>query len=383
MADPPFSSGGPSLSSGGGTPQSVLDAMLTVTTGLSLPAVLQRVIVAACSLVDAQYGALGVMDEQQALSEFITFGAPDGMAEAIGHQPEGLGILGLLVTERAPIRLRDLTEHARSSGFPPHHVEMRSFLGVPIRIRDSVFGNLYLCEKRGAVEFTEEDEALAVSLAAVAAVAIDNARLHERLQDLAVIEDRERIARDLHDKVIQQLFATGMGLQGLTRSLDEIGAAKVVQAVDELDAVIAEIRTSIFDLEARPASRPNLSAALLNLVDRVVRDSDVEPTVAIEGPLHQRVAPELGEDLLATSRELLTNVVRHANARHVEVRIDVTDDLVLEVRDDGCGIPPDGGTRPGHGIANVRARASARGGHATVVVHHEGGTIATWRVPLP
>jgi len=383
VADPPFSSGGPSLSSGGGTPQSVLDAMLTVTTGLSLPAVLQRVIVAACSLVDAQYGALGVMDEQQALSEFITFGAPDGMAEAIGHQPEGLGILGLLVTERAPIRLRDLTEHARSSGFPPHHVEMRSFLGVPIRIRDSVFGNLYLCEKRGAVEFTEEDEALAVSLAAVAAVAIDNARLHERLQDLAVIEDRERIARDLHDKVIQQLFATGMGLQGLTRSLDEIGAAKVVQAVDELDAVIAEIRTSIFDLEARPASRPNLSAALLNLVDRVVRDSDVEPTVAIEGPLHQRVAPELGEDLLATSRELLTNVVRHANARHVEVRIDVTDDLVLEVRDDGCGIPPDGGTRPGHGIANVRARASARGGHATVVVHHEGGTIATWRVPLP
>jgi signal transduction histidine kinase len=361
----------------------VLDAMLTVTTGLSIPAVLQRVIVAACSLVDAQYGALGVMDEQDSLSEFITFGAPDGMAEAIGHQPEGLGILGLLITEREPIRLRDLTEHARSSGFPPHHVEMRSFLGVPIRIRDSVFGNLYLCEKRGAVEFTEEDEALAVSLAAVAAVAIDNARLHERLQDLAVIEDRERIARDLHDRVIQQLFATGMGLQGLTRSLDEIGAAKVAQAVDELDAVIAEIRTSIFDLEARPASRPNLSAAILNLVDRVVRDSDLEPTVAIEGPLHQRVAPELGEDLLATSRELLTNVVRHANARHVEVRIDVTDDLVLEVRDDGCGILPDCETRPGRGIANARARASVRGGHATVVAHPEGGTIATWRVPLP
>lgn len=383
MADPPFSSGGPSLSASGETPQSVLDAMLAVTTGLSLPAVLQRVIVAACSLVDAQYGALGVMDEQEALSEFITFGAPDGMAEAIGHQPEGLGILGLLVTERAPIRLRDLTEHARSSGFPPHHVEMRSFLGVPIRIRDSVFGNLYLCEKRGGLEFTEEDEALAVSLAAVAAVAIDNARLHVRLQDLAVIEDRERIARDLHDKVIQQLFATGMGLQGLTRSLDEIGAAKVAQAVDELDAVIAEIRASIFDLEARPASRPNLSAAILDLVDRVMRDSNVEPTVAIEGPLHQRVAPELGEDLLATSRELLTNVVRHANAGRVEVRIDVTDDLVLEVRDDGCGIPPDGGTRPGRGIANARARASARGGRATVVVHPQGGTIATWRVPLP
>ena len=376
MADPP-------LSSGGGAQQSVLDAMLAVTTGLSLPAVLQRVIVAACSLVDAQYGALGVMDEGNALSEFLTFGAPDGMAEAIGHRPEGLGILGLLIAEPEPIRLRDLTKHARSSGFPTHHVEMRSFLGVPIKIRDAVFGNLYLCEKRGADEFTEEDEALAVSLAAVAAVAIDNARLHARLQDLAVIEDRERIARDLHDKVIQQLFATGMGLQGLTRALDETAAAKVAQAVDELDAVIAEIRASIFDLEARPASRPNLSAAILNLVDRVMRDSDVEPTVAIEGPLHARVAPELGEDLLATSRELLTNVVRHAGARRVEVRIDVTVDLVLEVRDDGCGIPPEGELRPGHGIANTRARAGARGGNATFVARPEGGTIATWRVPLP
>jgi signal transduction histidine kinase len=372
----------PPLSSGGGAQHSVLDAMLAVTTGLSLPAVLQRVIIAACSLVDAQYGALGVVGEGNALTQFITFGAPDGMAEAIGHHPEGLGILGLLIAEPEPIRLRDLTKHPRSFGFPQHHLEMRSFLGVPIRIRDSVFGNLYLCEKRCAEEFTEDDEALAVSLAAVAAVAIDNARLHERLQDLAVIEDRERIARDLHDKVIQRLFATGMGLQGLTRSLDEVPATKVAQAVDELDAVIAEIRASIFDLEARPESRPNLSAALLNLVDRAVRDSDVEPTVAIEGPLHARVAPELGEDLLATSLELLTNVVRHANARHVEVRIDVTDDLVLEVRDDGCGITLGGETRPGHGIANACARANARGGHATVEVHHEGGTIATWRVPL-
>jgi len=375
MADRP-------LPPGGGTQRSLLDAMLAVTTGLSLPVVLQRVIAAACTLVDARYGALGVLGEGNALSEFMTHGAPDGMAQAIGHHPEGLGILGLLIAKPEPIRLRDLTKHPQAFGFPAHHVDMRSFLGVPIRLRDSVFGNLYLCEKRSAEEFTEEDEALAVSLAAVAAVAIDNARLHARLQDLAVIEDRERIARDLHDKVIQRLFATGMGLQGLTRTLDEIAATKVDQAVDELDAVIAEIRTSIFDLEARPASRPNLSAAVLDLVDRVVRDSNVEPTVVIEGPLHERVAPELGEDLLATTRELLTNVVRHANARRVEVRIDVTDDLLLEVHDDGIGISLEREPQRGHGIANACARASARGGHATVTAHHEGGTIATWRVPL-
>ena len=372
----------PPLGSAGAAQQSVLDAMLAVTTGLSLPMVLHRVIAGACSLVDAQYGALGVLGEGNALAEFMTYGAPDGMADEIGHHPEGLGILGLLIDEPAPIRLRDLTQHPKSSGFPPGHVPMRSFLGVPIRLRDSVFGNLYLCEKRNAEEFTEDDEALAVSLAAVAAVAIDNARLHERLQDLAVIEDRERIARDLHDKVIQRLFATGMGLQGLTRTLDTTGATKVGQAVDELDAVIAEIRTSIFELEARPATRPNLSAAVLDLVDRVMRDSGAEPTVVIEGPLHARVTPELGEDLLATSRELLTNVVRHAHAQRVEVRIDVTDDLVLEVRDDGVGISAGNESRRGHGIANAAARAGARGGHATVTVHPDGGTIATWQVPL-
>ncbi|MCJ7673146.1 MAG: GAF domain-containing protein [Acidimicrobiia bacterium] len=372
----------PPLGSAGAAQQSVLDAMLAVTTGLSLPMVLHRVIAGACSLVDAQYGALGVLGEGNALAEFMTYGAPDDMADEIGHHPEGLGILGLLIDEPAPIRLRDLTQHPKSSGFPPGHVPMRSFLGVPIRLRDSVFGNLYLCEKRNAEEFTEDDEALAVSLAAVAAVAIDNARLHERLQDLAVIEDRERIARDLHDKVIQRLFATGMGLQGLTATLDKTAATRVGQAVDELDAVIAEIRTSIFELEARPATRPNLSAAVLDLVDRVVRDSEVEPTVVIEGPLHARVAPDLGEDLLATSRELLTNVVRHAHAQRVEVRIDVTDDLVLEVRDDGVGISPAGEFRRGHGIANAAARARARGGHATVTPHPDGGTMATWQVPL-
>jgi signal transduction histidine kinase len=372
----------PPIGPAGAAPQSVLDAMLAVTTGLSLPVVLHRVIAGACSLVDARYGALGVLGEGNALTEFVAYGAPDGMADAIGHHPEGLGILGLLIAEPEPIRLRDLTQHPQSSGFPPGHVAMRSFLGVPIRLRDSAFGNLYLCEKRDAEEFTEEDEALAVSLAAVAAVAIDNARLHERLQDLAVIEDRERIARDLHDKVIQRLFATGMGMQGLTPMLDEPAATRVAQAVDELDAVIAEIRTSIFELEARPAARPNLSAAVLDLVDRVVRDSDVEPTVVIEGPLHARVAPDLGEDLLATSRELLTNVVRHAEASRVEVRIDVTDDLVLEVRDDGVGISPEGESRQGHGIANASARASARGGCATVTAHPDGGTVATWRVPL-
>ncbi len=360
----------------------LLDAILGVTTGLRLPDTLERVVDAARLLVGAEYGALGVISAGNALAEFITLGGPPDMADRIGHAPEGHGILGLLIADPQPLRLHDLTQHPLAHGFPPNHPTMRSFLGVPIRIGTSVFGNLYLCEKQGADEFTEDDERLTVSLAAVAAVAIENARLHERLQDLAVIEDRERIARDLHDKVIQRLFATGMALQGLSRMLDADAAAKVDQVVDELDAVISEIRTSIFELEARPASRPNLSAAILNLVDDVLRDSGVEPIVAIEGALTEQVGPDLGEELLATTRELLTNVVRHAQASRATVRIEVGTSLVLQVRDDGRGIDLVGPTRSGHGLTNARARAAAWGGDTEVAPAEGGGTVATWRVPL-
>jgi GAF domain-containing protein len=345
-----------------GPQQHVLDTMLAVTTGLSLPAVLQRVIQSAVLLVDAEYGALGVIGAGGALAEFITTGGEPGLAEAIGHPPEGLGILGLLIADPRPLRLRDLMEHPLAHGFPPQHPRMQSFLGVPITISASVYGNLYLCEKRGGGEFSGDDERLVVSLAAVAAVAIDNARLHDRLQQLAVIEDRERIARDLHDKVIQRLFATGMSLQGMSRTLADVSAvAKIDQAVDDLDAVIAEIRSSIFDLEARPASSPNLSAAVLDLVDTTLRSSGIEPDVRIEGPLSERVGVALGDDLLASTRELLTNVVRHSGATQVEVLIEVGVDLLLEVRDDGTGLDPSS-SRAGHGIPNVRARANAWSG---------------------
>ncbi len=194
-----------------------------------------------------------------------------------GTIPEGRGILGLLIVDPRPLRLADLTAHPDSYGVPEHHPPMRSFLGVPVRVGDEVYGNLYLCEKRDAEEFSADDEALIGSLAVIAAVAIDNARLHERLQDLAVVEDRERIARDLHDKVIQRLFATGLSLQAASHGLDDPAAGKLTQAVDELDVTITEIRNAIFGLEARPAERANLSAALLALTDEVTRRAGLEP----------------------------------------------------------------------------------------------------------
>ena len=193
----------------------LLDAVLTVGSDLDLPAMLQRIVEAAVELVDARYGALGVLDESRTrLAQFITVGIDDETHSAIGDLPEGHGILGLLIVDAKPLRLPDLREHPDSYGFPPHHPPMRSFLGVPVRVRDQVFGNLYLTDKTSAEVFTDVDEELVVGLAAAAGVAIDNARLHARIQELTLVEDRERIARDLHDTVVQRLFATGLSLQG-------------------------------------------------------------------------------------------------------------------------------------------------------------------------
>ena len=183
--------------------QQIVEAIAEVAAGVSLPTVLRHIIESTCRLVHARYGALGVIGDDQRLTEFVTHGDPPDMASKIGHNPEGLGILGLLIVEPKPLRLRDLTQHAASYGFPEHHPPMHSFLGVPIRTGDDVFGNLYLCEKQGGDEFTPDDETLAVSLAAVAAVAIENLRLHERLQDLAVLRDREEEVQYLREYLYQ------------------------------------------------------------------------------------------------------------------------------------------------------------------------------------
>jgi len=160
----------------------LLDAVLAVGTGLDLQTVLNRIIEAAVRLVDARYGALGVIDETRRLSQFLTVGVDEATAAAIGPLPRGGGILGLLINEPEPLRLHDLNLHPAAFGFPDHHPPMRSFLGVPIRVRDEVFGNLYLTEKAGGGDFDDEDESVVLALAAAAGVAIENARLYEDAQ---------------------------------------------------------------------------------------------------------------------------------------------------------------------------------------------------------
>ena len=159
----------------------LLDAVMSVTSDLDLAVVLQRIVEAAQDLVGARYAALGVLDSSRTyLAEFITVGLDEDQRALIGALPKGHGILGVLIADPRPIRLPDLGEHPDSFGFPPHHPPMRSFLGVPLYIRDEVFGNLYLTDKADDDGFSDIDEELALGLAAAAALAIDNARLHER-----------------------------------------------------------------------------------------------------------------------------------------------------------------------------------------------------------
>lgn len=361
-----------------------LDAVLTATGDLDLHTTLRRVVQAACQLVDATYGALGVIGregETGFLVDFVYQGIDEQTAEAIGHLPEGHGILGLLIEEPAPLRLRDLAKHAASYGFPANHPPMRSFLGTPVRVRGEIYGNLYLTEKRSAEEFSELDEQLVEALAAVAGTAIEHARLFEDIQRLSVLEDRERIGRDLHDTVIQRVFGTGLELQAVARRIEDPEAAtKLDQIVDDLDDVIREIRTTIFALQD-DRSDGSLRSDVIELVAALRPVLGFTPSLELVGPIDTIVPRPLAGHVLPVLREALTNVAKHARASRVSVRLAARDELlVVEVTDDGRGIPQP--VPSGYGTINMAERAKKVGGSFEVRPLEDEGSYLRWTAPL-
>ncbi|MDQ1713091.1 MAG: hypothetical protein QOE45_2541 [Frankiaceae bacterium] len=360
----------------------LLDVILPVASDLSLPVVLERIVAAACELVGARYGALGVLAEDNTLAEFITVGIDAETIARIGPPPQGHGVLGLLIWDPKPVRMDDIAEHASSYGFPPDHPPMHSFLGAPVRVRDTVFGNLYLSEKRDAPRFTQDDEDLVVGLAAVAGVAIENARLHARVRDVAVVEDRERIARDLHDTVIQQLYATGLSLTAALRMTekDEV-RERLARSIDDLDRTMRSIRSTIFALEAADREEAGgLRSAIVTLVGRSENALGFSPRLTLDGLVDTLVPEDVAHNLLAALRESLSNVAKHAHARQVDVEVLVRDgSATVRVSDDGAGV---GDVREGNGLRNLADRAAALGGAFTATRRESGGTVATWRVPL-
>jgi GAF domain-containing protein len=243
--------------------RALLGAVLAIGVDLDLEAVLSRVIRTAVDLVGARYGALGVVDDDGTrLVQFVTVGIGPDERAAAGDPPTGHGVLGTLIADAEPLRVADISRHPDAVGFPPGHPTMTTFLGVPIFIRGDVFGTLYLADKGpgpvgGVAEFSEADEQLVTGLASAAAVAIDNARLHARVREVDLVGDRERIARELHDTVIQRLFATGLSLQAAVRLVDRPEAVeRIERTIDDLDETVRQIRYAIFGLQESAADPP-------------------------------------------------------------------------------------------------------------------------------
>jgi signal transduction histidine kinase len=356
-----------------------------IVSSLDAETVLQRVIDSACELTDARYGALGVFDLQGRVEKFITHGATAEERARIGALPEGLGILGWLQDVQEPLRLGDLTKHRRSVGFPPNHPPMRTFLGAPVRHADEALGNIYLTEKANGADFTPEDESLLVLFAAQAAMAIRNAQLHGQIQDLVALEERERIGMDLHDGVIQSLYATGLKLESC---LEDVGsnpalvAPELEKAIDQLNQVIADIRSYIFQLRPGMLADADLAGAIGGLLRHLQVNALLGVKLIEEPGACQGLSDEQTTALFLIAQEALTNVRRHAGASQVSVALTCNDgSFTMTLSDDGAGFGP-GDATGGQGLRNMRERAEKLGGDLDVQSTDGGGSRISVVVPL-
>ena len=522
----------------------LLRANALVAGELSLPVVLRQIVGAARDLLGARYAALGVLGRDGKLEEFVHVGLDDELVRSIGALPRGEGIPGLLISEPVPIRIADLAAHAVSAGFPPGHPPMTGFVGVPIRIGQEVFGNLYLTERSEGGEFTAEDEELAIALAAAAGAAIANARRFTESEqrrrwltasgeltplllsgdaekahtliaevaaaaaeaDFAVVvvphapdqmvvagacgalvmdlldttapvvgslagqailtgkgslvtgeqceaaaavlgadlgplivvpltageqvrgalilgrrraspgltethllmafsfashaavamelalaradqlvmaqaADHDRIASDLHDHVIQELFALGMKLQSQASRSDPATARRIDGYVDTLDRIIIKIRSSIFGLQQPAPSPGGLRARLRDLIEEHGPQLGFTADIQFTGTLEPSPDAILTNDILAVAREALSNCARHAHASTISISVESGDDglITLDITDNGCGLGT--GTRSS-GLANMRHRAERNGGTFQVSTLASGGTQLIWTARL-
>jgi signal transduction histidine kinase len=359
----------------------LVGALLSIGEPADSAELLRHLVAEARDLVGARYAALGVLDPTGTrLEQFITVGLDPETEAAIGERPSGQGLLGLLIVDPVPLRVDEVDQHPDRFGFPPGHPPMTTFLGVPVQAHGALYGNLYLTDKADGQPFTEEDEAMVGALAVAAGLAVERTRLSERVRDVSLLEDRDRIARDLHDTVIQRLFAVGLSLQGTLRRADEPVRERLERAVADVDETIRQIRTTIFDLEG-PLHGQQLRRAVLDLAREMAPAVGTEVAVTFDGPVDTAVGPEAADQLLATAREALANVGRHSRATTVTVDVTAAADLCLRVRDDGVGLPP---VRPtgGNGLRNMASRAEKLGGHCEFVSAPGSGTEVLWRVPL-
>ena len=364
-----------------------LDAAARAIAGIrGIDEVLQLIVDRVRDLVDARYAALGIVGPGGPIERFITAGLDPHERAAIGDLPTGRGLLGLIIREGRSYRIPSIGAHPDSSGFPPNHPPMTSFLGVPVTARGVPVGNLYLTDKRGAAEFSPADQSLVETFALHAGIAIDNAQLHANAGRLAVADERDRIGRDLHDGIIQSLYAVSLSLEDVPELMaDAPGEAerRVDQAIESLHLAIRDIRNFIYGLRPEAVDGSQVVAGIAALAQEV-RDGGLVDVVATLDPAADPGLPaEAGVELLSLVREALSNAARHARARRIDVMLGRDrDGSILEIADDGVGFEPShvGGDRH-HGLANMRVRAKAIGARLEIrTVIGEGTRV---RLTLP
>jgi signal transduction histidine kinase len=364
-----------------------LDAATRAIAGeLDLDKVLQLIVDSVRELIGSQYAALGIDDRGQ-IELFITSGITAEERARIGPTPRGHGLLGTIIREGRALRIPDIAGHPESYGFPPHHPAMHSLLGVPVVVAGETIGNFYLTEKIGAAEFDDKDQQLVELFAVHAGIAIQNARLHQQLRDLAVVDERLRISRDLHDGIIQGIYSVGLSLEDVPELIED-GSPEAVEridrAIDRLHMTIGDIRTFITGLGTPPGT--TLQTAVQNVVTELTRDTNVEVDVDVRSSsrLDGALSGEATNELLQILREALSNAVRHSGTRRATVSLSASGEYaVLVVADDGRGFDPAAPSQRGHfGLANLRNRAAAVDGELEVDAGPGRGTRIIVRLPL-
>ena len=356
----------------------LLRSAADIVEAADLETLLDELIMTAVVTTGAKYGALGVLGDSGHLSEFHHKGMSDELAARIGHLPVGKGVLGTLIRKPEPLRIPELSDHPDSVGFPPGHPPMGAFLGVPIAVGETVFGNLYLTDKPGG--FTEEDEAAVLGLAVLAGSAVNTARLNERLNRLAVVEERERIARDIHDSIIQDLFGMGLGLQGMSAQIDPPLNERLRESVVRIDELIGRLRSLIFDLVHTEPNEPSARSSLAKLLEQLA--APFPTSVRLNMEVEHLADKRLLEDVRHIVKEATSNALRHAGADSVIVDIDrFKDQMVISVTDDGNGFKPDSVAR-GLGLDNLAARVERLGGTFGIRSGTDVGTVVEVTIPL-
>jgi signal transduction histidine kinase len=367
--------------------EAMSEAVHAIAGERAVEPVLQRIVRASRELAGARYAALGIPDGQGNFAQFITAGMTEELIAAMGPLPRTHGLLGAMLDTDRPYRTDDIKQDPRFRGWwPSAHPQMASFLGVPIRSRGGVLGALYLTDKEDARGFTDEDERLMLMLAAHAAIAIENARLYERGRELSFVEERNRLARDLHDSVVQKLFGVVLAAQSAETLFDRDpdSARGQLQKLGELTQdAIQELRSLIFQLRPAAVESEGLAEALVKHVQvlRRVHRQDIQLEVVGE----PRLRPRIDDEVFRIAQEALHNALRHAAAARLEVRLEEGERLLaLTVRDDGRGFDPGAAAHRSRrlGLTSMEERAAALGGALTIESAPGEGTTISLEVPL-